>query len=136
MEAEFRHIPGVVATAVGYSGGATDHPTYEQVCRGGTGHAEAVLVEFDPARIPYAKLLDAFWANHSSTHLRKGQYRSAIFTFGEAQAAEVTKSGKAVEARLGQPVATEIRPAGVFWLAEDYHQQYYEKTGIDVCPAR
>lgn len=93
-------------------------------------------MEFDPAKISYTKLLDAFWSNHSSTHLRKGQYRSAIFTFGEAQASEVAKSRKAVETRQGQTVATEIRPAGVFWLAEDYHQQYYEKTGINACPTR
>lgn len=121
---------------MGYTGGTTEGPTYESVCGGGTGHAEAVLVEFDPKRITFAQLLDAFWANHSPKSERKGQYRSAVFALGADQLATADLSKSSVEKKLGREVATEIKAAGRFWLAEDYHQQYYEKTGVYACPTR
>lgn len=120
---------------MGYTGGHTANPTYSLVCAGNTGHAEAVLVEFDPKVISYEKLLAVFWKNHSPTYVRKGQYRSAIFTYGDAQARIAEKSKAATEKHLGQGVATEIRPAERFWRAEEYHQQYFEKSDVDVCPS-
>jgi peptide-methionine (S)-S-oxide reductase len=124
-----------VSTAVGYTGGTVEHPTYEMVCGGKTGHAEAVLVEFDPKKIAYKDLLKAFWENHSPAFVRKGQYRSAVFTFDAEQASLAEQSRLAVEGRLQRGIPTEIKPAETFWLAEDYHQQYFDKTGVYACPS-
>lgn len=139
-ENTFRHVPGVVATAVGYSGGHTDAPTYEDVCTHTTGHAETVLVEFDPAKASYEKLLAVFWKSHDpTTKDRQGpdvgdQYRSAVFTFSDEQAAVATRSMRETEARLSRHVSTVIEPMKRFWKAEDYHQQYDEKQGRESCP--
>jgi peptide-methionine (S)-S-oxide reductase len=140
VEETFRQVPGVVATAVGYSGGHTDDPTYEIVCSHTTGHAETVLVEFDPKAVSYAALLNVFFKNHDpTTRDRQGpdvgdQYRSAVFTFSPAQA-QAASTAKAREATLlGREVTTAVEPMGRFWKAEEYHQQYDEKTGSRSCP--
>lgn len=141
VEERFRRVPGVVATAVGYTGGRTPSPSYEQVSAGDTGHAEAVLVEFDPRHVDYDRLLEVFWQTHDPTSGdRQGpdrgpQYRSAIFTLGEAQAKAATASRDEVQRQLADPVTTEIAPAGPFWIAEDEHQQWDEKHGARSCPA-
>ncbi len=140
VEETFRQVPGVVATAVGYSGGHTDDPTYEIVCTHTTGHAETVLVEFDPKAVSYEALLNVFFKNHDPTTMnRQGpdvgdQYRSAIFTLTPAQAAVAGAAKEREAALLKRPVATVIEPLGRFWKAEDYHQQYDEKTGSRSCP--
>jgi peptide-methionine (S)-S-oxide reductase len=95
-----------------------------------------VLIEFDPKQVSYSQLLDVFWNEHSPTHSRKGQYRSAVFTFDDAQSAVAEASRSALAKRLNQEVLTEISPAQTFWLAEDYHQQYFDKTGLNICAAR
>jgi peptide-methionine (S)-S-oxide reductase len=139
-ENTFRHVEGVVATAVGYTGGHTTHPSYEDVCTHTTGHAETVLVEFDPKRVTYAQLLRAFWDTHDPTTLnRQGpdvgdQYRSAIFTFSPEQAAEVQRSTAEEQKQYTRKITTDVRPMGAFWKAEGYHQQYDEKTGRESCP--
>jgi peptide-methionine (S)-S-oxide reductase len=141
VEAAFRQVPGVTGTAVGYMGGHLDHPTYKDVCTDGTGHAEVVQVEYDPARVNYRELLNVFWENHDPTQTnRQGpdigtQYRSAIFYQDAAQEAEALASKKALEksGRFHRPVATEIVPAATFWRAEEYHQQYLEKRGLTHC---
>ncbi len=136
VEAAFRRIRGVRATSVGYTGGHAPRPTYEQVCDGRTGHAEAVRVEYDPAIVSYEALLDAFWRAHDPTQVnRQGpdigeQYRSAIFTHSADQERAALASRAAVAARLSRPVATAIEPAGDYWPAEDYHQQFFEKRGM------
>lgn len=141
VEERFRRVPGVVATAVGYTGGRTADPTYEQVSGGGTGHAEAVLVEFDARRVSYERLLEVFWETHDPTSGdRQGpdrgpQYRSAIFTLDEAQARAARASRDAFQAALADPITTEIAPAGPFWIAEERHQQWDEKHGARSCPA-
>jgi peptide-methionine (S)-S-oxide reductase len=141
VEDAFRQIKGVTSTAVGYIGGQTKNPTYKQVCSEGTGHAEAVEVEFDPNQVTYRELLAAFFQSHDPTQLNRqgpdygSQYRSAIFfhdadqevAAGEAIAA-LDKSGV-----FKRPVVTEIVPAPEFYRAEDYHQQYFEKQGIRSC---
>lgn len=140
VEDNFRQVPGVVATAVGYTGGKTDRPTYETVCAHGTGHAEAVLVEFDPAQVSYAELVTIFFANHDPTSVnRQGpdvgdQYRSALFTFDEPQAATARSVMAAQEKATGERFATQVSPIAAFWKAEEYHQQYDEKTGTHSCP--
>jgi peptide-methionine (S)-S-oxide reductase len=142
VEDAFRHVPGVVATAVGYSGGHTENPTYEEVCTHTTGHAETVLVEFDPAKTTYEKLLTAFWEIHDPTQVnRQGpdvgdSYRSIVFTFDDAEAAAARASKKAEQAKLDRPIATSIEPMRVFYKAEAYHQQYAERTGDHSCPIR
>ncbi|HWL89623.1 MAG TPA: peptide-methionine (S)-S-oxide reductase MsrA [Polyangiaceae bacterium] len=139
-ENTFRHVPGVVATAVGYTGGTTSAPTYESVCTHTTGHAETVLVEFDPARISYARLVGVFFRSHDpTTKNRQGpdvgdQYRSAIFTFSPAQEAEARAVFAEAQKKTQRPIVTLISPIGAFWKAEDYHQQYDEKTGRESCP--
>jgi peptide-methionine (S)-S-oxide reductase len=141
VEAAFRQIPGVLATAVGYIGGRTKNPTYEDVCTDGTGHAEAVEVEFDPNRVSYQQLLDVFWKEHDPTQLnRQGpdvgtQYRSGIFFHNPAQQAAAIASKEALEksGRYRRPIVTEIVPAPEFYRAEDYHQQYLEKRGLASC---
>ncbi len=140
VEERFRRVPGVVATAVGYTGGSEQDPTYELVSAHRTGHAESVLVEFDPAKVSYAKLLETFWGSHDSTSgNRQGpdvgaQYRSAIFTFGPEQQAQAVASRDAEQKKLVDKITTEIAPAGPFWKAEDYHQQWDEKHGYESCP--
>jgi peptide-methionine (S)-S-oxide reductase len=140
VEETFRQVPGVVATAVGYSGGHTLNPTYEDVCTHTTGHAETVLVEYDPKVVSYALLLNVFFKNHDPTTMnRQGpdvgdQYRSAIFTFSPAQATAAA-AAKEKEAGLSKrSIVTIIEPIGRFWKAEEYHQQYDEKTGTRSCP--
>jgi peptide-methionine (S)-S-oxide reductase len=140
VEERFRKVPGVVATAVGYTGGHKQNPSYEEVCTHTTGHAEAVLIEFDPSQISYGKLLDYFWQTHDPTSGdrqgpdRGSQYRSAIFTFGSEQMTEAIASRSEQQKRLSDPITTEIAPAGPFWIAEDYHQQWDEKHGALSCP--
>ena len=134
---------GVYVTAVGYAGGHTQNPTYEEVCSGRTGHTEAVLVVFDPAKISYDRLLKAFWETHNPTQgMRQGndvgtQYRSAIYTSNEAQAAAASASKasyqKALTAKGLGTITTEIAPAGPFYFAEDYHQQYLAKNPAGYC---
>lgn len=140
VEDNFRQVPGVVATAVGYTGGRTTNPTYEKVCSHTTGHAETVLVEFDPTKVTYDDLLRVFFLNHDpTTKDRQGpdvgdQYRSAIFTFDDAQDAAARAASAKTTERLGKPVTTQISRLGPFWKAEEYHQQYDEKTGTHSCP--
>jgi peptide-methionine (S)-S-oxide reductase len=141
VEDNFRQVPGVVATAVGYTGGHTTNPSYETVCSHTTGHAETVLVEFDPKQVSYKDLLRVFFMNHDpTTPNRQGpdvgsQYRSAVFTFSDAQDAAARGASQQEEARRnGKHVVTEIVRLGSFWKAEEYHQQYDEKTGTHSCP--
>ncbi len=134
---------GVHVTAVGYAGGHTPNPTYEEVCSGRTGHTEAVLVVFDPKTMSYERLLKAFWENHNPTQgMRQGndvgtQYRSAIYAYGDAQknAAEASRAlyQKALAAKGLSAITTEIAPAGAFYFAEDYHQQYLAKNPAGYC---
>ncbi|MBV8082896.1 MAG: peptide-methionine (S)-S-oxide reductase MsrA [Candidatus Eremiobacteraeota bacterium] len=138
VESNFRQIPGVVDAKVGYMGGTLDNPTYEDVCTDRTGHAEVVELQYDPKRVSYDQLLDAFWKLHDPTQLnRQGpdygtQYRSAIFYFTPEQKAEAERSKAALQAsgHYRKPVVTEITPATKFYEAEDYHQRYFEKRGI------
>ena len=141
VEATFRQLPGVISTRVGYIGGQTADPTYEDVCTDRTGHAEAVEVEYDPARISYDQLLNVFWENHDPTTLnRQGpdwgtQYRSAIF-FHTPEQEKLAQASKAVWDRSGKfrnKIVTQIVPAPAFYPAEDYHQQYLEKRGLASC---
>ena len=140
VEERFRKVPGVVATAVGYTGGHTEDPSYEDVCTHTTGHAEVVLLEFDPHKVSYQQLLDFFWETHDPTSGdRQGpdvgsNYRSAIFTFGPEQLKEALASRDAYQKKLADRITTEIAPAGKFWVAEDYHQQWDEKHGYRSCP--
>jgi peptide-methionine (S)-S-oxide reductase len=143
-EQTFWRVPGVITTAVGYEGGFTPNPTYEEVCTGATGHAEAVRVVFDPAKVSYPQLLKVFWESHDPTQgMGQGndigtQYRSAIFYASDAQrdAAEQSKAEfakKLTEAGYGA-ITTEIVPASEFYFAEDYHQQYLYKVPNGYCP--
>lgn len=139
VEAEFRNLDGVTATAVGYTGGHTSEPTYGDVCNHTTGHAEAVRVEFDPTKISYEQLLQEFWRLHDPTQLnRQGpdvgdQYRSAIFFHSPEQAEVAKRSRDAAQGAVKLPIVTEITAATMFWPAEDYHQRYFEKNGISSC---
>jgi peptide-methionine (S)-S-oxide reductase len=141
VEAAFRQIKGVKATAVGFMGGQRDKPSYEDVCYKGTGHAEVVEVEYDPAQVAYGDLLDVFWENHDPTQLnRQGpdigdQYRTAIFFHSPEQeaAAAASKDRRDKSGAYRRPIVTEITPAETFWKAEDYHQQYLEKRGLSSC---
>jgi peptide-methionine (S)-S-oxide reductase len=144
VEETFRRMPGVVQTAVGYTGGSQANPTYETVCTDRTGHAEAVLVEFDPARVTYEELLELFFNLHDpTTKDRQGpdvgsQYRSAIFYHNDLQrtAAEAMKHRIAQSGRLCRPIVTQIVPAAEFYRAEEYHQQYLAKRGTGSCHVR
>ncbi|MEP6644201.1 MAG: peptide-methionine (S)-S-oxide reductase MsrA, partial [Acidobacteriaceae bacterium] len=135
VEATFRQLPGVTSTRVGYIGGDFENPTYQDVCSSRTGHAEAVEVVYDPAKVSYDKLLEIFWDNHDPTQLnRQGpdtgtQYRSAIFFHSSEQEAAAKASKAMLEKthRFNRPVVTQIVPAVKFYPAEDYHQQYLEK---------
>ncbi len=142
-ERKFWQLPGVFVTAVGYAGGPTPNPTYEEVCTGRTGHTEAVLVVFDPKLISYDDLLKTFWEGHDPTQgMRQGndvgtQYRSAIYTFTDeqAKAAESSKAmyDAALKAKGMGAITTEIAPAPPFYFAEDYHQQYLAKIPNGYC---
>ncbi|MQA99974.1 MAG: peptide-methionine (S)-S-oxide reductase MsrA [Actinobacteria bacterium] len=139
VEAEFRRLEGVTATAAGYAGGGLDNPTYEQVCSNTTGHAEVVEVDFDPEVISYDELVDLFWRLHDPTQVnRQGpdigtQYRSVIFTHDDEQAATAAASKERAQQRFSKPIATQIVPATAFWRAEEYHQRYLEKKGLASC---
>ena len=142
-ERKFWQLPGVHTTAVGYSGGVTPNPTYEQVCSGRTGHAETVLVVFDPKRVSFEAILRTFWESHDPTQgMRQGndvgtQYRSAIYFTTDAQRRAAEASRDAYQAKLTQAgygaITTEIREADTFWYAEDYHQQYLAKNPNGYC---
>src|SRR5687767_6171122 len=142
-ERKFWTAPGVFTTAVGYAGGYTPNPSYEEVCSGRTGHTEVVLVVFDPAETSYENMLKIFWEAHDPTQgMRQGndvgtQYRSAIYTFSDEQAAAAEASRDAYNKSLADagfgPITTEIAPAGPFYYAEDYHQQYLAKNPFGYC---
>jgi len=141
VEETFRKLEGVTSTTVGYTGGSTENPTYEQVCSGHTGHAESVEVIYDPAKISYDRLLDVFWSNHNpTTPNRQGpdvgtQYRSAIFYHSPEQQAAAVASRDRLQAsgKFRSPIVTQILPAGPFYRAEEYHQRYLEKQGRGSC---
>lgn len=139
VEVEFRNVPGVVGAAVGYEGGTVPNPTYEQVCRKDTGHAEVVEVEFDPAEVSYDELLDTFFELHDPTQLnRQGpdvgdQYRSVVFTHSAEQEQAARAARERAQEGLDRPVVTAIEPASDFWRAEEYHQQYLVKRGAASC---
>ena len=141
VEARFAELPGVLDTAVGYEGGGLEHPTYKEVCTDRTGHAEVVQITFDPARVGYETLLDAFFSLHDPTQMNRqgpdwgSQYRSVIFTESEeqerlakARVAELSASGS-----FRNPIVTQIMPNETFWKAEEYHQRYLEKRGMVSC---
>ena len=142
VEDAFRRVPGVTATAVGYTGGHTADPTYERVCAHDTGYAETVLVEFDPKRVSYARLLDVFFQIHDATTMnRQGwdvgdQYRSAVFTQSPEQAEAARAAMARAQKKESDKIVTQITPLQPFYRAEDYHQQYAERTGSHGCPVR
>jgi peptide-methionine (S)-S-oxide reductase len=133
VEEEFRAVPGVISTQVGYTGGHAPDPTYRDVCSGATGHAETLEVEYDPEQVSYEQLLDVFWRIHDPTQVnRQGpdvgtQYRSAIFFHSPEQEAAARASKERVQAQSAKPIVTEIVPAREFYRAEEYHQRYLEK---------
>jgi peptide-methionine (S)-S-oxide reductase len=139
VEAAFRQVEGVVSTSVGYTGGSLDNPSYEDVCSGRTGHAEAVEVSYDPSVVSYEALLEVFWEVHNPTTLnRQGpdvgtQYRSAIFFHDSEQQIAAAVSKERAQSGYRKNVVTEITPAAVFYPAEDYHQQYFQKRGLASC---
>jgi peptide-methionine (S)-S-oxide reductase len=141
VEARFQQLTGVTATAVGYEGGTLDSPTYQQVCTDRTGHAEAVEIDYDPSKIRYEQLLEAFFLLHDPTQLnRQGpdwgtQYRSAIFfhTPEQETAAKAFIERLTEEKRFAKPIVTQVVPAETFWRAEEYHQKYLEKRGAVSC---
>ncbi len=139
VEASFRALPGVLDAQVGYTGGTLRNPTYHDVCTDRTGHAEALEITFDPAKISYEKLLDHFWQMHDpTTPNRQGpdfgtQYRSAIFFHTPEQEQLARASRERWQKRFRQPIVTEIVPASTFYRAEEYHQRYLEKKGLSSC---
>ena len=141
VEETLRQIPGVVDTAVGYLGGQTNNPTYQDVCTDETGHAEVVQVAYDPARVSYEQLLNTFWESHDPTTLnRQGpdigrQYRSAIFFHSPEQerVARASKEKMQASGKFRRPIVTEITPASTFYRAEEYHQKYLAKRGVSHC---
>ena len=141
MEKVFGELPGVVSTRVGYTGGTARQPTYEMVCTGKTGHAEAIEVTYDPSRVSYEELLEFFFTHHDSTTLnRQGndtgtQYRSAIFTHTREQQAAALRAKDVLEHSgvFGKPIVTTIEPAGEFFPAEEYHQKYLQKNPHGYC---
>jgi len=136
VEAAFRGLPGVIDARVGYAGGTTPNPSYEDVCTGSTGHTEVVEVSYDPEEITYEKLLDVFWSAHDATVPHKAQYRSVIFyhTPEQQQAAEQAKQRLTDSNATSRPIVTEILAAPTFYAAEEYHQHFYEKRGVASCP--
>ena len=138
-EMDYRNTDGVKDAIVGYTGGTKENPSYEEVCTGETGHAEAVEVTFDPDEVSYSELLDVFWNQHDPTQMnRQGpdagtQYRSAIFFHSPEQEREAIASREREQANHRKPIVTEIVPAGEFYAAEDYHQRYLEKRGLATC---
>jgi peptide-methionine (S)-S-oxide reductase len=141
VEATFREILGVIDATSGYMGGTLHNPTYQDVCTDRTGHAEVVQVEYDPAKVSYEQLLEAFFKLHDPTQVnRQGpdfgkQYRSAIFYHSPEQeaVARATKERLQKSGQFSKPIATELTPAATFWRAEDYHQRYLEKRGLRHC---
>jgi peptide-methionine (S)-S-oxide reductase len=141
VEAAFQRVPGVIDTVVGYSGGKTPNPTYQDVCTDETGHAEVVQVTFDPAKVSFEQLLDVFWKVHDPTQVnRQGpdfgtQYRTTIFFHSPDQEAKAKRAKAALEesGKFRKPIATEITPAGTFYRAEEYHQKYLQKRGVESC---
>ena len=139
VEESFRKLKGIISTTVGYTGGNTVNPTYKEVCNENTGHAEAIMIEFDPKIISYNFLLEIFWKIHDpSTMNRQGpdvgsQYRSAIFYVDDEQKENVIKSKKDEEKRIEKEIVTEIVKFDKFYPAEKYHQKYIMKTGRNVC---
>jgi peptide-methionine (S)-S-oxide reductase len=141
VELAFRQVEGVADVAVGYSGGDYPEPTYRDVCTGRTGHAEVVEIDYDPAKVSFARLLEVLWSIHDpTTPNRQGpdvgtQYRSAIFTFDAEQEAEAraSKEAEQTSGRFRRPIVTEITPASTFYRAEEYHQRYLEKHGQAGC---
>jgi len=138
-EGAFRQLKGVLATTVGYAGGTTKSPTHEEVCSDRTGHAEVVLVEYNPFMISYEQLLNVFWQIHDPTQLNRqgmdvgSQYRSVIFYHTPEQMAAALVSEEKAQKKHKKPIVTEILPAGAFYRAEDYHHQYLEKRGLSSC---
>jgi peptide-methionine (S)-S-oxide reductase len=138
MEGPFDKLPGVVSTTSGYSGGSVKDPSYEQVSSGATGHAEAVEIVYDPAKVTYEQLLDVFWKNVDPTDGggqfcdRGNQYRTAIFAYGEEQQRLAEQSKKDLEAsgKIKKKIVTQVLPAGDFYAAEDYHQDYYLRNPV------
>jgi peptide-methionine (S)-S-oxide reductase len=138
MEPPFDKLDGVVSTTVGYTGGRTKNPTYEEVSAGGTGHAESVRIVYDPARVSYSRLLEVFWHNIDPTKPNRqfcdvgDQYRAAIFYSSESERILAEKSKQAIEKAglIREPIVTEIAPAGPFYPAEEYHQDYYRKNPV------
>ncbi len=141
VESVFRQVDGVIDTQVGYTGGETADPTYKEVCTDTTGHAEAIEITFDPAKVTYKQLVDLFFKMHDPTQVnRQGpdfgtQYRSAIFYHSPEQqaAAEAAKAALGKSGKYKKPIATQILPAGPFYRAEEYHQRYFEKNGGPSC---
>ncbi len=141
VQAEFDKVEGVVQTAVGYTGGKTEKPTYKEVCSDATGHAEAVQVVYDPAVVTYEQLLDRFWSMHDPTTLNRqgpdfgSQYRSAVFYHSPEQESTAVAAKEKLEKghRFRRPIVTQIVPAVVFWPAEEYHQKYFKKHGGGSC---
>ena len=144
VEKFFQKLPGVVSTTVGYTGGTTKDPSYEEVCTGRTAHTEAVQIEFDPGKVRYEDLLELFWRMHDPTTLnRQGpdvgtQYRSAIYFYTPAQEAAAKRSKDLLDKSgiFGAPIVTEILPVGPFYRAEEYHQQYLQKNPLGYCSHR
>jgi peptide-methionine (S)-S-oxide reductase len=136
MEPPFDKIDGVISTTSGYTGGQKKNPTYEEVSRGGTGHAESVQIAYDPGKVTYEKLLDTFWHNVDPTQKNAQfcdhgtQYRSAIYYHNDEQKRLALESKAAVEKRFKEPIVTQIEPAGVFYRAEEYHQDFYVKDPV------
>ena len=141
VETTFRQVGGVLSTAVGYTGGTLENPSYRAVCADTTGHAEAVEIEYDPSKVTYEQLLDIFWKNHDPTTLNRqgpdfgSQYRSAIFYHEVLQESAARQSKERLNAsgRYPHPIVTEITPASTFYRAEEYHQKYLEKRGLAHC---
>lgn len=135
----FDEVPGVTKTVVGYTGGHAENPTYEQVCAHGTGHAEAVLIDFDPEQVSYETLVRQFFRMHDPTQLnRQGpdvgdNYRSAIFYFDDEQRQTAEMVMRDIESNFDKPIVTQLAPAGKFYEAEPYHQKYTKRTGIGMC---
>ncbi|MFC1716563.1 peptide-methionine (S)-S-oxide reductase MsrA [Candidatus Poribacteria bacterium] len=141
VQESFRKIEGVASTSVGYTGGTMENPSYEDVCTGRTGHAEAVQVEFNPSEVSYNELLEVFWSIHDPTTLNRqgldvgNQYRSAIFYHNEEQESLAIASKNELQdsGEYRRDIVTEIAPASTFYMAEEYHQQYLEKRGMASC---